>query len=117
MRIPELPANTGLIDVSRMPSDFRFRLVGSAITDHVGEDLTGRLFSEMAVTKPGTETWERYASVAATGAVSRTHIDFLGGDRRTRRCWSVLMPLTRGSDLVERILIHVSFAHRGERPI
>lgn len=44
--IPALLPNVWLIDVSREPLRFRFRLIGTAVVEYAGEDNTGKWFDE-----------------------------------------------------------------------
>jgi hypothetical protein len=45
--VPELLGNLILVEVLRQPLRFRYRLIGSRLTERVGRDMTGRFFDEV----------------------------------------------------------------------
>jgi hypothetical protein len=47
LNLPELLGNLILIDVLRSPLRFRYRLIGSRLTERIGRDMTGRFFDEV----------------------------------------------------------------------
>lgn len=47
LALPDLLGNLILIDVLREPLRFRYRLIGSRLTERVRRDMTGRFFDEV----------------------------------------------------------------------
>lgn len=47
LELPELLGNLLLIDVLREPLRFRYRLIGSKLTERVKRDMTGKYFDEV----------------------------------------------------------------------
>ncbi len=47
LALPDLLGNLLLIDVMRDPLRFRYRLIGSRLTERVGRDMTGRFFDDV----------------------------------------------------------------------
>ncbi|MSP50637.1 MAG: PAS domain-containing protein [Alphaproteobacteria bacterium] len=47
LALPDLLGHLILIDVLREPLRFRYRLVGSRLTERVGRDMTGRFFDDL----------------------------------------------------------------------
>lgn len=47
LALPDLLGNLLLIDVLREPLRYRYRLIGSRLTERVGRDMTGRFFDEV----------------------------------------------------------------------
>ena len=47
LALPDLLGNLLLIDVLRDPLRFRYRLIGSRLTERVGRDMTGHFFDEV----------------------------------------------------------------------
>jgi PAS domain len=91
-------------DVMRDPFDLRFRLVGTGIVEAVGEDFTGKRFSEMRVTT-GRDTWlAHYARVVnQKGAFYGRYRGELGLDS-LRFVDHAAFPLSSDGETVGRII-------------
>jgi hypothetical protein len=92
-----------LIDVEPNPLRFRFRLVASTVTEHLGYELTGKYLDE--VPEPGLRT---YLDDAYRRLVRDRRPLYEGGDRTLDlRIWrheSVLLPCTDADGVVSMIL-------------
>ena len=47
LALPQLLGNLILVDVQHEPLRFRYRLIGSRLTERIGRDMTGRFFDEI----------------------------------------------------------------------
>jgi hypothetical protein len=71
VRLPAkiLPGFT-IIEILRNPDDFRYRLLGTNLTQFFGRDSTGKRFSEIEYPQPQGERLKRYFELVANdGAV------------------------------------------------
>ena len=68
VRLPaKLLPRFAIIEVLRDPLDFRYRLLGTNLTQFFGRDSTGMLFSEIPYPEPHGEGLKRYFSLVADG--------------------------------------------------
>lgn len=54
-----------IIEILRDPTDFRYRLLGTNLTQFFGRDSTGKLFSEIDYPQPQGERLKRYFELVA----------------------------------------------------
>ncbi len=104
--VPELLPIVFLVDVvwAKGEPDFRFRLVGSKITEIVGSDPTGRNFSSFydeANLAPMTELYSRVASLGEP-FVNNSSAPF--SDKDFVKLARLLLPLSEDGEQVDMIL-------------
>ena len=112
--IPDLLSNVWLIDVTRDPLRFRFRLLGTAVVEYAGEDNTGKWFDEalpnfdpgvfIDVVETHEPTWTRSASRM------RPYKEY-------RELERVRMPLARDGKTVDMILCLTVFFDKDGKEI
>jgi hypothetical protein len=73
--IPSILPHLILIDVTRNPLDFRFRLVGTYVDRHVNDSYTGKRHRDVPTKGPGSTIWRNLSRVVETGA---PHVGYLG---------------------------------------
>lgn len=104
--VPELLSNVFLVDVSWQSEepDFRFRLIGSKITEVVGSNPTGQNFSSFyseANLKPMTEI---YCQVARLGEPFVNNSSAPFSDKDFVKMARLLLPLSEDGVRVDMIL-------------
>jgi hypothetical protein len=109
IEIPDLLPNIVLVDVERDPLDFRYRLIGTAITAHLARDYTGTCFSSLPHQQPGSRVWETGVRVLAEKEPIFSDIPYVGPDRWVRGYGDLYMPLSENDDDVNMIFGVVQF--------
>ena len=93
-----------IADVIREPLDLRFRLVGTGIVEAVGDDFTGKRFSEMRVTT-GRDIWlAHYARVVDQRGAFYGHYRGEIGPDSLRFVDHGAFPLSSDGETVDRII-------------
>jgi len=108
--IPKLLQDVWLIDVSRDPLDFSFRLVGTAVVDFFGKDPKGtRLDDAFQDFKDGV-AYRDLCDVANLGAVRfRRGAPTLAHASKIERLERIYLPLARDGKAVDMILCFTVF--------
>lgn len=108
--LPRHLAELMLVDVTRPPLRFRYRLVGTSIVYASGSDHTGRYFDEMEFFAKYPLVLEQYREVAAGGAPLLSLEPFpnpLNGT--TYEVERLLLPLSADGKLVDMIIAYFCF--------
>ena len=107
--------NVVLLDVRREPEfDFRYRLVGTNVTEHHFRDYTGSWFSEIDHKKAPSQIWQNCKSVAETG---RPHLDgtpYEGPHQGYRDTEDVILPLAEDGHTVDTLLAFICFTSKAD---
>ena len=111
--IPRLLRDIWLIDVSRDPLDFSFRLVGTAVVDFFGKDPTG---SRLEDTFPDFRSGVAYRDLADVANVAearfRRGAPTLAPGSKIERLERVYLPMARNGKDVDMILCFTVFNPR-----
>ena len=107
--IPDLLPNVVLVDVERDPPDFRYRLIGTAITARLARDYTGTCFSSLPHQQAGSRVWETATRIVAEKKPIFSDIPYVGPDRWVRGYRDLYMPLSENDDDVNMIFGIVQF--------
>ncbi|MGH6930345.1 MAG: PAS domain-containing protein, partial [Dongiaceae bacterium] len=108
--IPRLLRNMMLIDVSRDPFRFGYRLIGTNVVDATGENRTGKDFDVVGFFSANPTIKQEYVTVATTGEPLHSFEPFYRLD--TRREYDVerlLLPLSSDGVTVDMILVYFHF--------
>jgi hypothetical protein len=108
--IPRLLRNLMLIDVSRDPFRFGYRLIGTNVVDATGENRTGKCFDVVGFFAANPIVKQEYITVATTGEPLHSFEPFYRLD--TRREYDVerlLLPLSSDGATVDMILVYFHF--------
>jgi hypothetical protein len=96
--------NVILIDViDGEPLQFRIRLHGTNLAEHVRFDLTGKMLDEMPQAEFRELTRQSFTKVATTKKPLHAHRDRILDDR-LRRYETIILPLSSDDDRVDVIL-------------
>jgi hypothetical protein len=71
-----------MVDVENRPRRFRFRLVGTAIVDSFGLDITGQYLEEVSFSDRAPSVQAHYGAAATTGEPSCHQVHFTRGSGR-----------------------------------
>lgn len=93
----------GLVDVTREPLRFRYRLVGSSITMGYGAELTGRFLDEADINGHEHDIVAEYARVAETGEPVCATWEYTRNDGRHMRYERLALPLMSDGKSVDML--------------
>jgi hypothetical protein len=109
--IPLLP-HVILLDVLRDPLDFRYRLIGTLVEDHMSAPYTGRRFSEFESQRKGSRIWACSERVLEEKQPVRTDIPYIGPKSDFTTIEDVMMPLSSDGETVDLIFIVVEYIRK-----
>ena len=109
--IPILP-HVILIDVLRDPLDFRYRLIGTLVEDHMSAPYTGRRFSEFEGQREGSRIWTCSERVISEKQPVRSDIPYIGPMREFTTIEDIMMPLSSDGEAVDVIFIVVEYVRK-----
>ena len=107
--IPELIRNMVLIDVLDNPRDFRYRLMGTAVTAHLEEDRTGQKMSEIPFQASPSRIWDTCQKVATEGCPILSDVPYVGPHSEFMTAQDLVLPLFDDNDKVRTLLIFVDY--------
>lgn len=112
---PHLP-HVFMVDVLEGGTDFRYRLIGTAITRGLGRDNTGKRVSELYESQPEARArlcaYFRFGIEARAPIFSRGRV-FWASDAGFRRFASCLLPLSDDGAAVNILLAELFVEHGG----
>lgn len=107
--IPALLPRVMLVDVLRDPLDFRYRLIGTGVTQRLAYDYTGARFSELAHQKPPSVIYDVANAVLQARRPGLSEVPYMGPDRLTRHATMLLLPLGDVDEVVNMLFFGVDF--------
>jgi hypothetical protein len=109
VEITQLARNIMLLDVSHDPLDFRYRLIGSAVREHLGSDWTGRRWSEIEFQRAPNPIWLHHQWVVDNRAPRFLRPNYIGPHRTFMFVESAVLPLGDDPDRVEMLMLFADF--------
>jgi len=109
VEITRLARNLMLLDVSHDPLDFRYRLIGTAVREHLGENWTGRRWSEIEFQRPPNPIWEHHQSVVDSRRPRFLRPDYVGPHRSFLFVESAVLPLGDAQERIDMLMLFVDF--------
>lgn len=108
--IPRLLPHVMLLDVLREPDwDFRYRLVGTRVVEHLFRDYTGSRFSEIEHQRAPNKVFQNCRRVAESGRPLLANTEYVGPHQGFRRAEDVMLPLAEDGATVDTILFFVQY--------
>jgi hypothetical protein len=104
--------NVILIDVLRDPLDFRYRLIGTMVEEHMSMPYTGRRYSEFEGQREGSRIWTCSQRVATEKQPVRTDVPYIGPKSDFTTIQDVMMPLSSDCESVDVIFIVVEYIRK-----
>jgi hypothetical protein len=115
VEITQLARNMMLLDVSHDPLDFRYRLIGTSVREHLGADLTGRRWSEIEFQRTPNPIWMHHQLVVDNRAPRFLRPNYIGPHRTFMFVESAVLPLGDDPDRVEMLMLFVDFRSKARR--
>jgi hypothetical protein len=109
IEVPGLAPHMMLKDVQREPLDFRYRLVGTLVRNHLRHDPTGQWMTNIPGQGPGNQLWAYHEHVVNTRAPLFLRPDYVGPHKEFLAIESVILPLASDHETVDMLMIFVDF--------
>lgn len=109
LEAPKLARSMMLLDVLQDPLDFRYRLIGDKLRDHMGENWVGRCWSEIEQQRPPNPIWAHHQWVVEHKEPRFIRPNYVGPHRHFMFIESAVLPLGRDPDKVEMLMLFVDF--------
>jgi hypothetical protein len=115
VEVPRLARNMMLLDVSHDPLDFRYRLIGTAVREHLGEDWTGRRWSEIEFQRAPNPIWLHHQWVVDNRQPRFLRPNYIGPHRSFMFVESAVLPLGDTPERVAMLMLFVDFRSKLKR--
>lgn len=113
--IPRLMPHVVMVDVKREPEfDFRYRLIGTYVAEHLYNDHTGSWFSELEHQKAPSQIWQNCKTVCETGQPMHANTPYVGPHRGYMQVEDVILPLADDGKTVDTLLVFICYSSRSE---
>jgi hypothetical protein len=109
LEVPALVRFMMLKDVQRNPLDFRYRLVGTGLRNHMTTDWTGKFMSEVEYQRAPSTIWDYHKQVAESGEPLFIKPNYVGPHKDYLFIESVMLPLADDHRNVDMIMIFIDF--------
>lgn len=98
-----------LLDVNSEPLDFRYRLVGTVMDQHMIERHTGRWMSEIPHQRPPSIIWQSCQLVVESRCPYSSETPYVGKHRDFKHTEDIIMPLSDDDRVVNMLLVTAAF--------
>ncbi len=105
-----------LIDVTRDPLDFRYRLIGTVIDTHMNQPLTGRWISSIPHQRAPSRIWTACERVLVERTAHSSDIPYIGPMKDFVVSEDILMPLSDDGETVDMIFVVVDYLREADLP-
>lgn len=106
-----------LFDVQAVPRDFRYRLIGTRVREHLFEDRTGQWLSQIPITRPPGEAWTKLSWVADNRRPLFGHTPYVGPHQHFTALTDAVLPLATDGINVDMILCITHFVPKQIRNV
>jgi hypothetical protein len=111
MSIPRISPNccrtSLLVDVTRDPLDFRYRLIGTAIVARSEADYTGQRVADLPGQRPPSIIWELYTAAARDRIPVCRPVPYLHNPHRFAEIQA--LPLSADGKTVDMLICSIAF--------
>jgi hypothetical protein len=98
------------------PLDFRYRLLGTAVEDHMSRRFTGLRLSELPQQQPGSQMWQNFSEVVELRQPRFHRVPYVGPHRDFLSLIDLVLPLSEDGQDVTMLLSLVDFIPREVNP-
>ncbi len=98
-----------LLDVQQDPLDFRYRLIGTKMDEHMSRRYTGMWMSEIAHQRPPSRIWANCRQVAQSGLPLSGDTPYVGKNKEFLTTEDLIMPLSDDDATVDMLFVTVGF--------
>jgi len=115
LEVPKLTRSIILLDVQHDPLDFRYRLVGTRLREHMGKDWTGTWWSEIEFQRAPNPIWLQHQWVAQNRAPRFIRPNYVGPHKTFMVIESAVLPLGDDPERVDMLMLFVDFLSKLKR--
>ena len=116
IEIPRLMPHAIIMDVRRDPElDFRYRLIGTYVADHLYTDHTGKWMAEIEHQKAPSQIWSNCQQVTETKEPFLANTPYVGPQKSFRDVEDIILPLASDGENVDALLVFVFYISMAER--
>jgi len=101
-----------LLDIAHDPLDFRYRLIGTVIEEHLLNDLSGKWMSKIPHQRPPSRIWTNCRAVVETRAPLQSDTPYVGSKRDFVVSQDILMPLSDDDGDVNMLFVVVDYLRK-----
>ena len=87
--------------------DFRYRRLGTYVTEHLYNDHSGKWFSEIAHQQSPSQIWQNCCHVATTRQALMSNTPYVGLYQSFRDVEDTILPLSSDGERVDNLLVFV----------
>ena len=98
-----------LLDVRQQPLDFRYRLIGTKMDEHMLARYTGLWMSQIAHQRAPSRIWANCRHVALEGLPLSGNTPYVGKNKAFLTTEDLIMPLSDDGRTVDMLLVTVGF--------
>jgi len=102
-----------LLDVERAPLNFRYRLMGTAVTYHTIADHTGKRLTDLPHQTPPSLFWSMCETLSGGGCPRSSGLPYVGPHKWFVSNEDVFMPLSSDGETVDMLFVTVDFFRKG----
>lgn len=108
--IPSLLPQIILLDIDRDPWDFRYRLIGTNVVEHLAMDRTGSWMSEISHMAPPSTIFTSCVEVASSGKpLLYSDTPYVGPHQAHMHADDVILPLASDGATPDMLLVFVEY--------
>ncbi len=101
-----------LLDVQAEPRDFRYRVIGTCVSEHFTKNWTGHWMSEIDHQKPPSRVWDTCHRVATNRYPILGKVPYVGPNSEFIFSEDLILPLVNGQDEVVNLLVFLSYIRK-----
>ena len=98
-----------LLDVRAEPLDFRYRLIGTKMDEHMMGSYTGLWMSEIPHQKPPSRIWSSCRRVVTEAEPLSSDTPYIGKNKEFLTTEDLIMPLADDDETVNMLFVTVGF--------
>lgn len=115
VEIPRLMPHVVMLDVKHEPEfDFRYRLLGTYVTEHLYSDHSGKWFSEITHQRAPSKIWQNCCQVATSRSPFMSNTPYVGPHQSFRDVEDIILPLSSDGERVDSLLVFVCYHPRSD---
>jgi hypothetical protein len=116
LEVPKLSRSVMLQDVKHDPLDFRYRLIGTQLRPHMGQDWGGMWMSEIAFQRAPSPIWTHHQWVVENRAPRFIRPTYVGPHKEFMFIEAAILPLGADPARVDMLMIFVDFISKVGTP-
>ena len=98
-----------LLEVRRSPMDFRYRLIGTVMDEHMRARYTGMWMSQIPHQRPPSVIFSSCRQVVETAVPFSSDTPYVGKHKDFKRTEDIILPLSEDGENVNMLLVTAAF--------